>query len=268
MSAPTAGDPAAEAVARLFEEHGDLVYQLGLRTCDNPDAAEDLVQETFLRALKSWGSFEGRARPSTWLYTIATRACSRMQRRRAGEPRRLEPLERLLPSGDERPVQIPSGADPERDAVVSLATDAARRAVAELPVEFRLPFILKEVFDFSVDEVSEILDVKPATVKTRLHRARLRLRRSLAELLPTFHETGAEDAHTDECLALLKAKQESLDRGTPFPVPPDELCQRCRSVFATLDLGREACRRLDTGEMPADLRAFIRRSLGGASASA
>lgn len=268
MSVSTAGEPAGEAIARLFEEHGDLIYQLGLRTCNDPEAAEDLVQETFLRALKSWDSFEGRARPSTWLYTIATRACSRMQRRRAGEPRRLEPLERLLPSGDERPVQVPSAEDPEGDAVLHLATDAARRAVAELPVEFRLPFVLKEVFDFSVAEVGEILEVKPATVKTRLHRARLRLRQSLAELLPTVDEIRAEDPHTDECLALLKAKQESLDRGTPFPVPPDELCQRCRSVFATLDLGREACRRLDTGEMPADLRAFVRRSLEGAAGGA
>lgn len=265
MTAPVAGDPAGEAVGRLFEEHGDLIYQLGLRTCDNPDAAEDLVQETFLRALRSWDSFEGRARPSTWLYTIATRACRRLQRRRAGEPRRLEPLERLLPSGDERPVQIPSREDPEGDAVLALATDEARRAIGELPIGFRLPFVLKEVFDLSIEEISQVLDVKPATVKTRLHRARLRLRQTLAEALPTA-PASPEDPHTDECLALLKAKQESLDRGTPFPVPPEELCQRCRGVFATLDLGREACHALEIGRMPRDLRRFVRRALETAGA--
>lgn len=251
---------AARAIPRLVESHGDRIYALGLSLCDNPDNADDLVQETFLRALKSWDSFEGRSQPSTWLYTIATRACHRMQRRRAGEPRRMEPLQRVLPSGDEGVIQLPSDDDPEADAVRAEATEAVLRAVARLPLEFRLPFVLKEMADFSVAEIAETLDVKPATVKTRLHRARLRVRQELAGSLPR-REGGPPDHTREACLALLRAKQESMDHDGEFPLDDDQLCERCRSVFETLDFGRDICRALGGATMPADVRAALDRAL-------
>ena len=251
---------AATAIPRLVERHGDRIYALGLSLCDNPDNADDLVQETFLRALKSWDSFEGRSQASTWLYTIATRACRRMQRRRAGEPRRMEPLQRVLPSGDEGVIQLPSDDDPEADAVRAEATEAVLRAVARLPLEFRLPFVLKEMADFSVSEIADTLDVKPATVKTRLHRARLKVRQELTGSLP--RRAGAPPDHTREaCLALLRAKQESMDHDRDFPLDDDQLCERCRSVFETLDLGRSICRALGDATMPADVRAALDRAL-------
>lgn len=259
-STPSEDAPSREAIARLFDEYGPLVYSLGLRMCDSPDAAEDLVQETFMRALSSWEGFEGRAKPSTWLYTIASRACQRMRRRRAGEPRRLEPIERLLPSGDEGVIQLPSGDDPSERAAMSEAIDAVRGAIAELPLDFRLPFVLKEVLEFKVAEIAEVLGVSENTVKTRLHRARLKVRSALAEALPG-HSPGPPDHDREECLVLLKAKQEALDRDARFPVPDEDLCERCRSVFGTLDLGRDVCRSLRAGEFPEPLRERILASL-------
>jgi len=248
--------PAREAVAQLFKEHGDLIYHLGLRMCGNPAAAEDLVQETFLRALQSWDHFEGRSKASTWLYTIASRACQRMKRRRAGEPLHLESYERLLPAKEEGIALLPSGDSVEDRVALGEVTDTVRQAVAGLPPQFRFPFVLKEMFDFSLDEVARVLGVKEATVKTRLHRARLRVRREIAQGLPS-RPHASSDHQRDECLALLKAKQESLDHGTPFPIPEEEVCNRCRAVFATLDLGREACLRLSEGRMPDRLRAEV-----------
>lgn len=256
---PAADTSAARAIPELFVSHGDRIYSLGLRLCDDPTNAEDLVQETFMRALESWDSFEGRSRPSTWLHTIAVRACQRMQRRRAGEPKQMQPLTRLLPSGDEGMIQLPSDEDPEADAVLKEATDAVLAAVAELPLDFRLPLVLKEMTDLSVAEIAEALDVKPATVKTRLHRARLRVRQALAAALPR-REGDPPDHAREECLALLRAKQESLDRDTEFPIPDDELCERCRSVFATLDYGRGICRALACGEMPDEVRSELVRT--------
>lgn len=259
---PAADASAARAIPELFDSHGDRIYSLGLRLCDDPANAEDLVQETFMRALQSWDSFEGRSRPSTWLHTIAVRACRRMQRRRAGEPRHMQPLTRLLPSGDERVIQLPSDEDPEADAVLKEATDAVLTAVSELPLDFRLPLVLKEMTDLSIAEISEALAVKPATVKTRLHRARLRVRQALAETLPG-REGEPPDHAREECLALLRAKQESLDKDTQFPIPDDELCDRCRSVFATLDYSRGICRALACGEMPDEVRAALVEALEG-----
>lgn len=260
-SGPPAPDrPAGEAIPALFERYGDRIYALGLSLCDDPSKADDLVQETFLRALRSWDGFEGRSRPSTWLHTIAVRACRRMQRRRAGQPRQMEPLTRVLPSGDEGVLQLPAEEDPEADAIRREATAAVLRAVSSLPLDFRLPFVLKEMADLSVAEIAEVLDVKPATVKTRLHRARLRVRQSLAEAVPRRPSPPPDHAR-EECLALLRAKQESLDHDTVFPIPDEDLCERCRSVFASLDYGRGICRALGAGAMPDELRRSLARAL-------
>jgi RNA polymerase sigma-70 factor (ECF subfamily) len=251
---------ARESIPDLLETHGDLVYSLGLRLWGNTDSAADLVQETFMRALNSWDSFEGRSQPSTWLYTIATRTCSRMSRLRAGEPSRMEPLERLLPSGEEGVIQLPSGDDPEEDAARNEAVDAILAAVAQLPLAFRLPFVLKEMADFSVAEVAEVLGLKPATVKTRLHRARLRVRQLMAEALPT-RPASPHTYDREECLALLRAKQEAMDNNTLFPLSIEDLCARCRPVFETLDFTHAVCGTLCTGQMPEELRAALSEAL-------
>jgi len=260
MRQPTPETSPDRAISDLLESHGDRIYALGLSLCDNPDNAQDLVQETFLQALESWHSFEGRSQPSTWLHTIAVRACRRMQRRRAGEPRHMEPLARVLPSGDEGVIQIPADDDPAADAVRHEASAAVLRAVSHLPLDFRLAFVLKEMADLSIAEIAEALDTNPATVKTRLHRARLRVRKELAESIPT-REAPPPDHEREECLALLRAKQESLDHDTAFPIPDDELCERCRAVFATLEYGRHICRTLACGEMPAEVRQSLARAL-------
>lgn len=260
MNQPAADMTPEQAIPELLDRYGDRIYSLGLHMCHNPSNAEDLVQETFLEAFRSWDGFEGRSLPSTWLHTIAVRTCRRMQRRRAGEPRRMEPLERILPSGDEGMVQLPSDDDPEADAIRHEATEAVLRAVRELPLDFRLPFVLKEMADLSVAEIAEALDVKPATVKTRLHRARLRVRQALSAALPS-REGPPPDHEREACLALLRAKQEALDHDAVFPIPDDQLCERCRSVFDTLDYGRGLCRTLACGEMPDDVRRALARAL-------
>ena len=90
-------EPAQEAIPRLFEDHGELLYNLGLKFCGTEDEAQDLVQEVFLLAFDRWDQFDGRSKPTTWLYTIAARACQRLHRRRAGEPEHMDSFEELLP---------------------------------------------------------------------------------------------------------------------------------------------------------------------------
>lgn len=260
MSTETlAGQPAAAAIPQLMDDYADQIYGLGLRLCDDPEKAQDLVQETFLRALKSWKGFDGRSKPSTWLYTIASRACQRMERRRAGEPRHMRSLERLLPSGETSVVDLPAGGETplewvERKDVV----DAVRRAIDSLPMHFRLPLVLKEMEDLSVEEVADVLGLKPATVKTRLHRARLLVRKELSEPLPR-KPTEATPSPDGACLDLLYAKQEALDRGVEFPIPREHLCERCRSVFATLDLAGDVCHALGDVELPPEVRRALEK---------
>ena len=234
----TTGAVAAEtAIPQLLREKGNHVYRMGLSLCGSPQAAEDLVQETFLLAFRHWRQFEGRSKASTWLYSIAVRACRRSKRLRSGEPRYLESLSELLPSGEPLVPDIPSQEEGPMDAQLRReARETVEHAIADLPRAFRIPLVLKDLAELSVSEVAGILGLKEATVKTRVHRARLRLRKHLAEQLP--RRKAAAPSHSRQiCLDLLRSKQEALDRGVAFPLGEQELCSRCASLFATLDSG-------------------------------
>lgn len=245
------------AVAELVDKHGGLIYSLGLRFCGDADEAQDLVQDTFLQAFRKWDQFEGRSEPTTWLYRIAARACQRRRRRRSGEPRRLEALESLLPSGEGKVVELPSSQEDPFALLERKETRAAvERAIASLPETFRLPLVLKEILELPVATVARMLQIKENTVKTRLHRARLYVAKALRQKLPR-KSAGPPDHSKQTCLDLLKLKQDALDRGVPFEVPSEELCDRCRSLFTTLDLGGEACRRLRRGELPQRVRTAV-----------
>jgi len=212
------------------------------------------VQEIFLQAYRKWDQFEGRSDPSTWLYSIGARACQRMNRRRAGQPARIEPLSELLPTGEET---IPDLPDPHEDRVRREAREVIDRALTGLPPDFRLTLVLKDIAELSVAEVARLLGIKEATVKTRVHRARLMLRREIARELPRRRPAPEPSHEQTVCLELLRGKQEALDRGVPYPVPPESLCERCSALFATLDLARDACRDLAEDRLPEELRERI-----------
>ena len=252
---------AATAVEGLMERDGGKMYGLALKLCRNQAEAEDLVQDTFLQAYRKWDQFEGRSEPTTWLYTIASRLCRRRQRPRSGEPQRLESLTELLPIGETLIPEIPTaGESPLDEQLRKEAREQVDRALAALPVQHRLPLVLKDIAELSVSEVAEVLGIKPATVKTRVHRARLALRRELAEVLPKRSSTPPDHPRR-VCLDLLHAKQEALDRGAEFPVPPAELCTRCQSLLSSLDLAHEMCTELDLGKLPERLRQSVREGI-------
>lgn len=261
---------AKQAIPLLLDAHGGRLYGLGLRLCGNREDAEDLVQEVFLQAYRKWHQFEGRSDPSSWLYTIGARACQRMHRRRSGEPSHMEPLAELLPSEDEA-VPDPEAEGPLEAQLRREAREALDRALQALPPDFRLTLVLKDIAELSVAEVAEILGIKEATVKTRVHRARLALRKALVEGLPAGggdgggkgKGAGVEPSHPRSvCLELLRGKQEAMDRGAEFPVPPELVCERCRALFNSLDLARSFCIQMVGGELPPELKKVILESIG------
>lgn len=264
MSQPqdiSATEPAEVAIPRLLERHGDRIYRMGLSMCATPQDAEDMLQETFIRAFRSWDRFEGRSAPSTWLYTIASRVAKRQYRRRAGEPRKLASLYQQLPSGEEGVIDVVTSEESPLDGVErEEAEERVHALVGSLPLRFQLPLVLKEVADFSIAEIAGILNLKQNTVKTRIYRARMAMRKALVEGLPRRADLPV-DRSKRVCLDLLYAKQEALDRGVPFPLPQDQLCARCHAVFATLDLTQEVFQQLHRGEMPESVRGALRRAL-------
>lgn len=254
----TSEDPA-RAVERMVSEHGGALYAMASRFCGSRDEAEDLVQEVFLSVYRSWDGFRGEASEKTWLYRIAANACQRMHRRRAGEPERIGSLEELMRFGD--PLVAEPRADAEDPGSKQQRAEARERieaAIAALPEDFRVPLVLKEIAGLSVADVSAVLGLEPGTVRSRVHRARMKLRDAVDRAMPATGEPlPAYDKRA--CLDLLDAKQEALDRGVPFD--SGVICRVCSGVFASLDLAHSVCRDLAAGGVPEGLRERLREQL-------
>jgi RNA polymerase sigma-70 factor, ECF subfamily len=232
--------------------------------CGNHEDAEDLVQETFLRAYRGWKDYRGLSAPSTWLFTIAARACKRFHRRSKDAPVRLESFYELLPSDDEGFLDVPSPDEgPLDDVLRGEARAAVEYGLSTLPAHFRIAFILKELGEFSMAEVAEILGIKEATVKTRVHRARLHLAKQLKKRFPK-KKNAPPDFELQVCFAVFKAKMDALDQGRRFHMPDDHICHRCASMFTSLDLSLDACREIREGALPDSLRQILRKEFGTA----
>ena len=249
----------SEAVEQLVADHGDRLYSIASRLCGSPDEAEDLTQEVFLQAYRGWSGFEGRSRPLTWLYTIAARACQRMHRKRAGEPDRIASYDELLPFVEGALPSIHDEAGgPLAEQIRQEGVARVKAAILSLPMDFRMPLVLKEVVGLPLAEVARVLGLAPGTAKTRVHRARLRIRQALEEaMVPLDLPPTAYDKQV--CLDLLAAKQEALDRGEDLA--ETVVCDRCREVFASLDFAHDTCARLASGEMPEGVRERLQARL-------
>ncbi|HPF38470.1 MAG TPA: RNA polymerase sigma factor [Phycisphaerae bacterium] len=258
--APALG-AADAALQRLVDEYGGQLFHLAYRFCGSREEAEDLVQEVFMQAFRAWGAFRGESDEKTWLFRIAARACQRMHRKRAGEPADIGSLHDLLPFGEPLIAAIPSEQeDAVQQQIRKEAGARIEREIAALPDEFRVPILLKEIVGFGVDDIAQILDIPVATVRSRVHRARLKLRAALDEAIPRGAGVAPPPAYAEQtCLDLLDAKQDALDRGVPFDNAI--ICDRCRSVFASLDLTQEICRAMTGGGLPDDLRRRLRTRL-------
>jgi RNA polymerase sigma-70 factor (ECF subfamily) len=182
------GDGAA--FGELVERHQDKVYALAVHLLRDAVEAEEVVQETFLAALEKLPGFRGDAAFTTWLHRVAANAALMRLRRRKRSPETTaeEPLEELLPRFDAtgRIATIPQH-DWSKRADEQLADRQIRKAVEDavqnLPEDYRIVFLLRDVEGLSSEGMSELLGISVAAVKSRLHRARLVLREQLAQYL-------------------------------------------------------------------------------------
>lgn len=241
------------SVASLFEAEAGRVHALARRICGDRDA-DDLVQDTFLNAFRAIGQLKDPENPRPWLFAIAHRACLRRRRRRAGEPRHLEAFDELLPQPGPTVADLGvMAASPHGDRLRAETRELVERGIAVLPEPFRVPLLLADIAELRLGEIAAILGLQEATVKTRIHRARLKLRAVLAEGLP---QRPARESRQSPgiCLDLLRARLAAFDRGVAFPYSNTEMCDRCQTVFATLDLAASVCGSFERDVLPAQLR--------------
>jgi len=180
----SAGDDSAfEAIVDRFQAR---VFRLACRLTTETDAP-DVLQETFLQAYRHLPSFRGESQFGTWLYRIAANAA--LMNRRASARRPSEPLDTFLPRFDDQgrhaatpaELQVAARADELLDRQV--LAGKAREVLARLPDIYRDAFVLKDLEEMTTADVARALDIEPAAVRQRVHRARLMLRGYLSDLV-------------------------------------------------------------------------------------
>lgn len=164
------------AFGELISRYESKVYSLALKMVRNPEDAEDVLQDTFLRAYRGIKSFQGASTFSTWVYRItANSALMRLRKKQLPTV--------SIEDADERetPVNIADWTPgPVEQLLNRELQQVMDEAIQALPPEFRQVFVLRDIEEMSNAEVADILDLSVAAVKSRLHRARLKVRNRIA----------------------------------------------------------------------------------------
>lgn len=172
------GNRAAQA--KIVYKHERMVYNLALRLLGNTEAAENVLQETFLKVLESLHSFKGGSSLSTWIYRIATNFALMHLRKRKTQFVSLDDYS-IDEIRDFRNFNRTLGNDPLHSLLNDELRDMLNKTIEKLSPKFKSVFILKDIEGLSLNEISEMLNMSLPAVKTNLHRARLFLRDQLAE---------------------------------------------------------------------------------------
>jgi RNA polymerase sigma-70 factor, ECF subfamily len=197
---PRASDRIRGEFEGLALKHLDPLYSAALRLTKNERDAEDLIQDTFLRAYRFFDKFERGTNIKAWLFKILTNTFINRYRRSVKERNIVEGSER--DAVHEKFISREAteyAANPEQYFFDRLLSDDVLRAVDELPIDFRMVVILADLQEFSYKEIAEILDVPVGTVMSRLYRGRRLLQKALAGyamvsgLFPSSGEDGSID---------------------------------------------------------------------------
>src|SRR5438067_3195338 len=170
--------------ADLAMEHMASLYTAALRMTRNPSDAEDLVQETYLKAYRAFGSFQAGTNLKAWLYRILTNTFinSYRSRKRRPEQTELDDVEDLYLYRRLGGLEAAAAGRSAEEEVLDHFTETdVKEAIEALPEQFRLAVLLADVEGFSYKEIAEILDVPIGTVMSRLHRGRKQLQKALWE---------------------------------------------------------------------------------------
>jgi RNA polymerase sigma-70 factor (ECF subfamily) len=181
-----AGEP--EAFDRFVEYFRPKIFHYSWLMCGDREDAEEVAQETLLKVFESVDQVRDPAKIKFWVFRVAKNACLMKRRRSIFAPARVLSLDEFLPvknhDGDQVRIEIADwSALPEERAQQAEMRKMLESAIRELPEIYRSVILLRDMEELSTQEAAQILDVAEDVVKTRLHRARLAIRKALDEYL-------------------------------------------------------------------------------------
>jgi len=169
-----------EAFNDLVKAHADKIYRLALKVTKNREDAEDVVQNTFLKAVDKIESFRGDSSFGTWVYSIALNEIR--SHISSGSKMIIKPIEDYLPAGHEGEArELFDWGDPHSYMENKQLQQYIDDALEEMPDIYSVPFILRYLEELSIKEVAELLGLSVAATKSRILRARLALREALSD---------------------------------------------------------------------------------------
>ncbi|MFC1719181.1 sigma-70 family RNA polymerase sigma factor [Candidatus Poribacteria bacterium] len=160
---------------RMALQHMDLAYNIALGMTRDATEAEDLVQDTYLRAYKFFDTFERETNFRAWLFTILRNTYINRYRRKSRDPQMVD-ISEIQMSGE-----LVAESTPENDIFSRLLDDDVADAMNSLPTDFRITVVLSDLEGLPYKEIAEILDIPIGTVMSRLYRGRKLLRNRLRE---------------------------------------------------------------------------------------
>jgi len=243
LSTARAGDKAA--LEKLLERHQAQVYRFGMKMCRDPEDAADVLQDTLLAMARGIRDFRGATSISTWLYTVARSFCIKKRRRSKFAPE--------APSLDttvaaEAAALADSAQSPHEALASKQVEQALDQAIGALDPMYREVLVLRDIESLTALEVAEVLGISVQAVKSRLHRARVAVRDSVAPVLGVPSDAAAAPGTCPDVLTLFSQHLEheiSADvcremerhiegcprcRGTPMQALVLAGCSRCSSV--------------------------------------
>ncbi len=259
----------------------NTVYSFSMKVCGHPEDAEDTMQEVLFRSIGHLAKLHTPQELAVWLYTVTRNRCWRMRRKPAHAPAHMLSLDELIPNDDELGLLLKdAGKGPEGNLLHTEQHHLLHQAILRIPAPLRIVLVLHDMEELTTEQVAQILDLQQGTVRIRLHRARLSVRKEMSKLLSG--ENSAEvtsrakkpgDARSkskqrpDECRDLFANLSEYLD-GRVEPVTCDQMrshieaCPACVAFLRDLRAAIDRCRSL---EIPCDsavaprLRAILTR---------
>ena len=180
-----ASEGDAAAFNSLMGMHERRMYAVALRMCGNTEDAQDCLQEAMLRVYRAISGFKAQSSFSTWLYRITMNTCLDELRRRKNRPG--TSLDDLLETGWS---PVDEGETPERHTLRREMRRALLECIRELPEDMRAAVVLRDVQGYSYDEIAGMLETNVGTIKSRISRARERLREKISARPELFDRAG------------------------------------------------------------------------------
>src|ERR1022692_4081696 len=251
-------DAAMEQALALLQ---NTVFSFSMRVCGQREDAEDTMQEVLLKSVPHLPKFDSPKALVVWLYKVAKNRCLMSRRRSKFAPKHDLSLEELMPDRKElEQLGTDGGINPEAFAIRSEEAGRLRDVIQQLPPQYRIVMVLRDMEGLTDEEVAEITGLRSGTVRVRLHRARLFVRKELMKVKArrphagrmieaVTSRTAAKQPRPARCKAMFAELSNYLDEQLDDSLCEElekhlDGCDACKAFLASLEATIEDCRHL------------------------